>query len=157
MSTGSAKKAMVYRFERETLAGFVDSSLETVSGQLPVLTPSGVLQQVPLEQVKVICFTREWGDFPPWQRNQYAVRPRQQGLWVRLQFQDGEQLEATMANNLSLLDPVFVAISPPEMGAGVQRLLVPRQALAGFEVLGVVGSPLKKARVKTQNQLSMFD
>ncbi len=157
MSTGSAKKALVYRFERETMAGFVDSGLETLSGQLPVLTPSGVLQQVSLEQIKVICFMRDWNDSPPWQRNQYAVRPRQQGLWVRLQFQDGEQLEATMANNMTLMDPMFLAVSPPEMGAGVQRVLVPRLALAGFEVLGVVGSPLKRARAKVQNQLSMFD
>lgn len=148
---------MIYRFDREALAGFVDSALETVSGELQLLNPAGVLQKIPLDQVKVICFVRDWGDIQPWQRNQYAVRPRQQGLWVRLEFQDGEQVEATMANNLSLLDPYFLAISPPEMGAGVQRLFVPRQSLKGFEILGVVGSPLKKARTKPQNQLTMFD
>jgi len=157
LTAGSTKKAMVYRFERELLAGFVDSANPFEGNQVQFLNREGVVQSIPLEQVKLICFVRDWIDGPAWQRNQYAVRPRQQGLWVRLKFRDGESLEATMPNSLAALDPIALTISPAETTQGVQRVLIPRQALETFEVLGVVGSPLKKAQSKPQNQLSMFD
>lgn len=157
MTTGSTKKAMVYRFERELLGGFVDSGLPFDAGQVQFLNPAGVVHNIPIEHVKLVCFVRDWIEGPAWLRNQYAVRPRQQGLWVRLKFRDGEVLEATMPNTLGALDPVALTISPPEAAAGVQRVLVPRQAIETFEVLGVVGSPLKKPLRTPQNQLNMFE
>ncbi len=62
-----------------------------------------------------------------------------------------------MPNSVALFDPVAISISPPEPANGVQRLLIPREAIDAFEVLGVVGSPLRKPRKSHQNQLSMFD
>jgi hypothetical protein len=157
LTTGSAKKAMVYRFERELLGGFVDSASPFNSTQVQFLNREGVVQNIPIEQVKLICFVRDWIDGPAWSRNQYTVRPRQQGLWIRIRFRDGELLEATMPNSVAALDPVALTISPPETAGGVQRVLIPRQAIESFEILGVVGSPLKKPVQKSQNQLSMFD
>lgn len=157
LTAGSTKKAMVYRFERELLAGFVDSGNPFEGDQVQFLNREGMVQSIPLEQIKLVCFVRDWIEGPAWQRNQYAVRPRQQGLWVRLKFRDGESLEATMPNSLAALDPIALTISPAETTQCVQRVLIPRQALETFEVLGVVGSPLKKAQSKPQNQLSMFD
>lgn len=148
---------MVYRFERETLAGFVDSGNQFEGGVVQLLNREGVVQNLPLEQIKLLCFVREWLDQPPWPRSQYAVRPRQQGLWVRFRFKDGDSVEATMPNSLSALDPVAIVATPPEPAAGVQRVLIPRSALESFEVLGVVGSPLKKQKSALKNQLSMFD
>jgi hypothetical protein len=157
MSTGSTKKAMVYRFDRELLGGFVDSSRPIEDNSVQLLNPSGVVQQIPVSQIKAICFVRDFISGPAWTRTQYAVRPRQQGLWVRIRFQDGELLEATMPNNLSAFDPEMLSISPPETIMGVQRILIPRAAIEQFEVLGVVGSPLKRAKSGAQNQLSMFE
>ncbi len=157
MTSVSTKKAMVYRFERETLAGFVDAGNPFEAGFVQFLNREGVVQNLPLEQIKLLCFVREWLDHPPWPRSQYAVRPRQQGLWVRLRFKDGDSVEATMPNSLSVLDPVSIVATPPELAAGVQKVLIPRSALASFEVLGVVGSPLKRQKAAPKNQLSMFD
>ncbi len=148
---------MVYRFERETLAGFVDSGNPFDGGFVQFLNREGVVQNLPIEQIKLICFVREWLDQPPWLRSSYAVRPRQQGLWVRFRFKDGDSVEATMPNSLSALDPVSIIASPPEPAAGVQKVLIPRPALESFEVLGVVGSPLKKQKVAQKNQLNMVD
>jgi hypothetical protein len=148
---------MVYRFERETLAGFVDAGNPFESGFVQFLNRDGVVQNLPMEQIKLICFVREWLNQPPWPRSQYAVRPRQQGLWVRLRFKDGDSVEATMPNSLNTLDPVSIVATPPEPAAGVQKVLIPRCALESFEVLGVVGSPLKKQKSTPKNQLSMFD
>lgn len=148
---------MVYRFDRQLLGGFVDSINPFDSNQVEFLNREGVVQNIPLEQIKFLCFVRDWIEGPAWSRSQYAVRPRQHGLWVRLRFRDGDTLEATMENNISALDPVALTISPPETTSGVQRILIPRPAIESFEILGVVGSPLKKASKQPQNQLSMFD
>lgn len=150
---------MVYRFEREALAGFLDAGNPIEDDWVNLLTPEGTLQKVALETVKTICFVRDWGEGKPWQRGHYTVRPRQQGLWVRLLFRDGESVEATMANSLQLLDPVVLLVAPPDAGNAAQKVLVPRAALEGFEVLGVIGSPLKRpAKAKVApNQLKMFD
>jgi hypothetical protein len=148
---------MVYRFEREPLSGFVDSVNPVEGSFVQFLNREGVVQNLPIEQIKMICFVRDWLDIPPYARGQYAVRPRQQGLWIRLRFKDGESIEATMPNNLGVLDPLALIITPPEPATGVQKMLIPRTALEAFEVLGVVGSPLKKQKAPAKNQLSMFD
>ena len=148
---------MVYRFDRELLAGFVDSANPFEGNQVQFLNRGGVVQNIPLEQVKLVCFVRDWIEGPAWSRNQYSVRPRQQGLWIRIRFQDGESLEATMPNNLAALDPFAFTVCPPDTIVGVQRILVPRQAIESFEILGVIGSPLKRSKTVAQNQLSMFD
>ena len=157
MTSGSTKKAMVYRFEREPLSGFLDSVRPLEEDQIQFLNKDGFVQLIPAAQVKMICFVRDWISTLPWLRNKYAVRPRQHGLWVRMKFQDGESVEATMANDFSLLDGSSISVVPPEPATGVQRVIVPLQAIQAFEVLGVVGSPLKKTRAASQNQLSMFD
>ena len=148
---------MVYRFDRETVAGFLDSSNPFQAEGIQLLNREGVIQNLPILQIKSLCFVREWLDGPPWSRSQYAVRPRQQGLWVRAQFRDGDVLEATMPNNISALDPLALSISPPDAAPGVQRVLIPRTALEGLEVLGVVGSALRRKVSLASNQLKMFD
>lgn len=159
MASGAAKKATVYRFDREALYGFLDAGAPIREGFVEILSPEGVLQRAQLETVKFLAFVKDWGDARPWHRAAYSVRPRQQGLWVRLLFRDGESVEATMQNNLALFDPVAFVVSPPEPGPGLQKVLVPRTALESFEVLGVIGSPLKRVKEKgtSEKQLRMFD
>jgi hypothetical protein len=160
MPSGAAKKAIVYRFDREALSGFLDSAAP-ISGQfVELLSPEGNLQQLPLETIKLLSFVRDWTDPKPWLRPSYTVRPRQQGLWVRLLFRDGDTVEATMPNNLLLFDPVAFVVVPPELAPGVHKVVVPRAALESFEVLGVIGSPLKKPAAKSKTpsgQLKMFE
>ncbi|WP_155121401.1 DUF6982 domain-containing protein [Bryobacter aggregatus] len=148
---------MVYRFDREAVPGFVDSNSPFQGSEVQLLNRDGSVQSFPMKQIKSLCFVRDWIDGPPWTRSQYAVRPRQQGLWIRLQFRDGDWLEAIMQNNVSVLDPNALLITPPDPSAGVQRVLIPRMAIEGFEVLGVIGSPLKKKPTPVVQQLKMFE
>lgn len=161
MALGSNKKAMVFRFDREPLAGFVSAGALFTAQELQFLSPDGVLQTVPVGQIKAISQTRDWSETRAWTKTAYTVRPRQQGLWVRMRFQDGEVLEATMPNNLLGLEADCFSILPPDPPPGMQRLYIPRVALTEFEVLGVVGSPLKKpiGKKKTgpEEQLRMFE
>jgi hypothetical protein len=158
LPTGSAKKVVVHRFEREPLLGFLDSATDFSAEEFPFLNPDGTIQPLRLTQIKVACFVRDWSTTKPWTRNQYAVRPRQLGLWIRLQFKDGELLEATMPNNLAALDPYAFTIGVPDAAPGIQRIIVPRPALESFELLGVIGSPLKqKPKPVDRAQLKMFE
>jgi hypothetical protein len=161
MALGSNKKAIVHRFDREPLAGFVSSGALISGNDLQFLSPDGVLQAVPASQVKAISVTRDWSETRAWTKTSYGVRPRHQGLWVRMQFRDGEVLEATMPNNLLGLESECFSIMPPDPPPGMQRLYIPRVALTEFEVLGVVGSPLKKPMGKnkapSEGQLRMFE
>lgn len=159
MASGAAKKATIYRFDREAIGGFLDAGAPIRDAFVELLSPEGVLQKFPLETVKFLAFVKDWADPRPWQRAVYSVRPRQQGLWVRLLFRDGESVEATMQNNLSLFDPIAFVVSPPEPGPGLQKVLVPRSSLESFEVLGVIGSPLKRSKAKpaSERQLRMFE
>ena len=52
-----------------------------------------------------------------------------------------------MPNNL-LNDPGGVTIVPPDPSFQNQRIFVPREAASSVEVLGVIGSPLRKPAAK---------
>jgi hypothetical protein len=159
LASGANKKATVYRFDREALSGFLDQAEAGAGDRLTLLTREGGIVEIPLDTVKTIAFVKEWPEPWPWQRKQFTVRPRQQGLWVRMVFLDGEEVEATMANQLTSWGANVFIVTPPDPSGGVQKVLVPRAALRNFEVLGVVGSPLKKKAVKVAapGQMKMFE
>jgi hypothetical protein len=82
-----------------------------------------------------------------------------EGLWIRMRFRDGDAMDGMLANNLLLFDSFGFSVVPPDPGFQNQRVFVPRAALTGIQVLGVVGSPLrmKKPKPVPKEQLSMFD
>jgi hypothetical protein len=111
--------------------------------------------------VKAVHFVRDLEE-PPLAPDKriFASRPKLNGLWVRMQFRDGEVLEGLMPNNLAQLDRHGFSVSPPDSFANSQRVFVPREALATFQVLGVIGSPLRPRRPERpapDRQLQMFE
>jgi hypothetical protein len=53
-------------------------------------------------------------------------------------FKDTEVLEALLANNLLELDPLGYLVTPPDVYSNNLRIFIPRTALTGMEVLGVI-------------------
>lgn len=151
------------RFEREPVLGIV--SLQDYFGPagVEVLSVSGSLVIVPHAEVKAICFLRDIEDAGPWKPHRaFTSRPKSAGLWIRIVFQDGDSLEGMIANDLNQLEPDGISLVPPEPGAAAQRILVPRQAARSIQVLGVIGSPLRRGSGKTspkptEGQMVMFD
>jgi len=78
---------------------------------------------------------------------------------VSLQFRDGEVMEGIMPNNLLQLEPYGFTVIPPDPYSNHQRVFIPRAAVESVEVLGVVGSPLKKRKAKAvpKEQIGLFD
>lgn len=92
----------------------------------------------------------------------FLTRPKTGGLWVRLIFRDGDQLEATLSNNLLQVEPRGVTVTLPDLNGNCQRAFVPREALRELQVLGVVGSPLRreakqKPRPADREQIKLFE
>jgi hypothetical protein len=153
------KKVHLARFDREPVEGFVQASAGLEGDAIEVLTPSGTLLLVPVSETKAVCFVRDFDAGETWREHRtFQTRPKSPGLWVRCVFRDGDSIEGMVQNNLMLLEPAGFGIIPPDPTFQNQRIFIPRSALREVQVLGVVGSPLKRRAKKpeAEGQLEMF-
>ena len=156
MAASTTKKALLRRFDRETLQGYINPVSFLQPAGIELLSEDGNVSLVPYSEIKTIAFVREFGGTAGPERRAFLTRPKTAGLWVSLRFRDGETLEGVMPNNLLQLEHYGFTIIPPDSSSN-QRIFAPRAALMEVEVLGVIGSPLSrrkpKAVVKEQSQL----
>lgn len=162
MVSSSNKKVQVVRFDRETLQGFVQTPGGLEGDTVELLQPEGSLVRIPFSETKVVCFVRDFESSETWDEHRaFATRPKTVGLWVRFRFRDGDSIEGILPNNLLQLENQGFSAVPPDPSYHNQRIFVPRAAVTGVEVLGVIGSPLRRpAAAKKrplEGQLGMFD
>jgi hypothetical protein len=157
------KKVLVARFDRAPLQGFVQTPGGLQTDTLDLLTPEGTLLTVPYAEIKAVCFVRDFESAESWkQHRSFAARPKSSGLWIQLRFRDGDTLEGLIPNNLLQVEPAGYSVIPPDPTFQNQRVFVPKEALESVQVLGVIGSPLRRrakdaAAKDKDNQLEMFD
>lgn len=161
MALTTNKKVLLARFDRETLAGFVQVPGAFGAQSIELLTPGGALIQIPYPDIKVVCFVRDFDAGETWREHRaFSTRPKSPGLWVRLLFRDGDSIEGMIPNNLLHIESSGFNIVPPDPTFQNQRIFIPRPAVADVQVLGVIGSPLKrkpaKKVAKDEGQLEMF-
>ncbi len=158
MAGSTTKKAIVRRYDKEPLAGYVNPFSYLQSGGVELISAQGNVASVPYEEIKSISFVRDF-DSREADRRVFNTRPRIEGLWVSFQFRDGEVLEGVMPNNLLQVEHQGFTVIPPDPYSNNQRIFIPRAALRSVEVLGVVGSPLKKRKAKAgaKEQIGLFD
>ena len=156
MAGSTAKKVVIRRFDRERLTGFVNPFSYLQPQAIELLKPDGTLVLLPYEEVKDVCFVRDF-DSEPEARRVFLTRPKLEGLWVRMFFRDGEIMDGILPNNLLKCEASGFTVTPPEADENNQRVFIPRQALNSIQVLGVVGSRLrarkKKATAEGQERL----
>jgi hypothetical protein len=156
----SNKKVLVVRFDRETLAGFLQVPGGLEGDSVELLRPEGNLTRVPLAETKLVCFVRDFEGGETWRDHRaFSTRPKMAGIWVRFAFRDGDWLEGVAPNDLLRVDPGGFHAVPPDPTFHNQRVFVPRTAVSSVQVLGVIGSPLRR-RVKEPakaGQLRMFE
>jgi hypothetical protein len=159
LSGSTKKKALIRRFQRETLAGYVSSVTFLEPGGVDLLSSDGLVTMVPFDEIKTVAFVRDF-DLPEDQERQvFHTRPKMAGLWVSFRFRDGEVMEGILPNNLLQIEHHGFAVVPPDPYGNRQRVFIPRAALQSVEILGVVGSPLKKRKAKPApaGQIGLFD
>ncbi len=134
--------------DKQTLPGFLNPDQLGLRDTVELLTVEGEQMAVPLAQIKSIHFVRDFTqDFVP-ERKAFLSRPKIEGLWVRLEFSDGDQIEGIVPNDLlSLLDH-GVQITPPDLHGNTLRMFIPRGALRAVTVLGVVGAAQRAKRLR---------
>jgi uncharacterized protein DUF6982 len=161
VASASNKKVLVARFDREALEGFVQMPGGLEGDAIELLRPEGSLVRIPYSETKIVCFVRDFDGQESWREHRsFATRPKSAGLWVRFGFRDADWIEGIVSNNLLSYEAAGFTATPPDPSFQNQRIFVPRLALASVEVLGVIGSSLRRrapAKKPQDGQLKMFD
>lgn len=165
MPASTTKRVVLYRFDRQPTEGVVNPGGYLLDDHIELMTLAGSLQNARYTEFKALCFVSEAGradlftEHPLFER-----RPKVPGLWTRFTFRDGDRLDGILSHNLLEWPPAGYFITPPRAGAARQRVFIPRAALAGTELRGVVGRSAAAAagRKKIDSeaagaQLSMFE
>jgi hypothetical protein len=148
----SARKPVIVRkFSRDWYAGYAGPGFAADSAELEILDLTGKVVRVGWDQVKWVCYVR---DFPAGTadqanperllRKRFLVRPRTAGLWLRLTLADGDELEGLAANDLTLVQGAGLLLTPPDTRSNTQRIFIPRQAIQELEVLSLIGAAGRK-------------
>ena len=159
MAASTTKKAIVRRYDKESLAGYLNPLTFLQPTGVELLSAEGNVATVPYGDIKTIAFVRDFGGAVEPDRRIFNTRPKMEGLWVSLQFRDGDVMEGVMPNNLLQVEHYGFTVIPPDSFGNSRRYFVPRTSLLNVEVLGVVGSPLKKRKAKAapKEQIGLFD
>ncbi len=160
MTSSTVKKVVIERFDREPLAGFVNPACYLQAEGVELMSQTGSVTIVPYGEIKVVCFVKDFqAAGSPFEKRVFSSRPKLEGLWVRMQFRDGACQDGLLANNLLQMEPCGFTVVPPDPSSRDQKVFIPRAALTSFQVLGVVGSAVRRGRAKAKpkEQLEMFD
>lgn len=155
---------ILYRFDRQPVEGIINPGTYLLPQSVELITVAGALQNTLYTDLKALCFISESGASDLFKEHKvFERRPKVPGLWTRFTFKDGDRLDGILSHNLLDWPEMGYVITPPRAGATRQRVFIPRAALIGTELRGVVGrSALASKQLATegtdgQDQLSMFD
>jgi hypothetical protein len=159
MAASTTKKTLIRRFDRESLQGYVNPQTYLQVTGIEFLTPSGEILLIPYSELKSVIFVKDFenGAEAP---KIFLTRPKMDGLWVRMNFRDGDIMDGILPNNVCQWERQGYSFTPPEPYSNNQKLFVPREALTSMSVLGVVGSPLtrtRKQKAEMKDQPTLFD
>jgi hypothetical protein len=158
LAASTTKKVLIRRYDRETLAGYVNPLSFLQPEGVELLSDQAKVTVVPFREIRSLAFVREFETSESPERVVFQTRPKTPGLWVSLRFRDGEVLEGILPNNLLQLENAGFTVIPPDPFGNLQRIWVPRVSLMAVEVLGVVGSPLRKRKQKaSREQIGLFE
>ncbi len=145
MASSTTKKVQVWRFDREPIAGFVNPNTYLTPVGIELLTVAGSILDLPWVDIRSIYFVKDFEkpNSPPPKRA-FLVRPKLDGLWIRLIYRDGEQQEGVIPNDLLVLEGSGFTLTTPDFLGNNQKAFIPKTSVKEVQVLGVVGSPLKR-------------
>ena len=165
MPSSTAKRVLLYRFDRQPLEAVVNPAGYLGTSHIELLTTGGNVQTVAYSEAKAVCFASDPGRPDLFTTHSFFERrPKVPGLWTRFTFRDGDKLDGILSHNLLDWPEAGYVITPAGAGAGRQRVFIPRLALTGTELLGVVGvsaisggGKKKRSAAEDRGQLRIFD
>lgn len=147
-STRSEK--VVVQFGTRTIKGYLESPVwntieELLSGAPPRppeslqvrLLESNTVEEISIKDVKAIFYVHSFdGDARHKELSFYGNSPIVHGIWMRIQFLDGEIVEGIVHNSIRyLVDPGFFLL-PSDPGNNNKLIYVSKSRLADHCVLG---------------------
>ncbi len=148
---GVASEKVVIQFGSEVVKGYLESqSWNTIEGLLrnvPEGPPqffrirrlgSDVVEEFPTDDAKAIFYVNNFdGDTEHRTLNFHSRAPILLGIWVRLEFFDGEVMEGIVHNSIRyLIDPGFF-LRPTDPGSNNKLVYVVKRWLKDYKVLGM--------------------
>jgi hypothetical protein len=163
------KKAVLRMHDGNWLAGYLPAAGFIRRGVPPdtieLLDLSARRQTIPLASLKWACFVRDFNSGEPTNperllRTTFSGRPRVAGVWLRMTLKDETVLEGLAANDLTLLDPAGMLITPPDTRSNTQRIFLPRTSIAELAIVSVIGAgaafPAKRKPPTPARQADLF-
>ena len=150
---------VVIQFGGRTVKGHLESpawnTIEELLSGAPLSTPetlhvrlfdSNTVVEISIKDVKAIFYVHNFdGDANHKEMSFYGKSPIVHGIWMRVQFLDGEVIEGIVHNSMRyLVDPGFFLV-PTHPGSNNKLIYVSKSQLADHRVLG------------TRNLKSVFD
>jgi len=164
----SQKKVIVRCFNTPAVSGYMPAYNFLESNVIALMDTAGRAILFPINEIKWIAYVRDFntGDLVDPERigrRTFPARPRAEGLWLHLTFRDGEVLQGLAPLDIAFLDGIVtdhgLTITPPDLRSNTQRIYVPRCALTGLDLLGVVtsaGSRRATAKPARESQPTLF-
>jgi hypothetical protein len=156
-SAGTKKRAIILAFDGSETLGYLCPVLLHESETMELLTPEGEYRQLSCKDVKAVYFVRDLEAPATPERKTFLSRPKLEGLWVRLEFRDGDVMEGIVPQDLLEMLEKGIFLTPPNMSGNTQRVYVPRKALQKLQVLGVVGAARRAPAKPAIRQPGLFE
>ena len=135
------RKVVIRYASGDILRGFLaigEEGLPTDSSAFVVEGPSGGFIEANASELKAIFFvksfegSRDYSEFKV-----FRTRPNEKGVWVRVRFRDGEEMEGVTPNCLDTYTKSVFHMSPPDPASNNQVVLVSKSFLKEMRVLGL--------------------
>jgi hypothetical protein len=141
---------VVIQFGARVIKGYLESpawnTIEELLSGAPLSTPevlhvrvfeSDSVEEVSIKDVKAIFYVHNFdGDANHKEMSFYGKSPIVHGIWMRVQFLDGEVIEGIVHNSIRyLVDPGFFLV-PTHPGSNNKLIYVSKSQLADHRVLG---------------------
>jgi hypothetical protein len=141
---------VVIQFGTRTIKGYLESpawnTIEELLSGAPLSTPevlhvrlfdSNTVEEISIKDVKAIFYVHNFdGDANHKEMSFYGKSPIVHGIWMRVQFLDGEVIEGIVHNSMRyLVDPGFYLV-PTHPGSNNKLIYVSKSQLADHRVLG---------------------
>jgi hypothetical protein len=142
---------VVIQFGNKTVKGFLESpawnTVEELLSNAPHSSPetfsvrlyeTDIVDEIPTRDIKAVFYVHSFeGDARHKHLNFHSRAPIVHGIWMRVQFLDGEVMEGIVYNSIRyLIDPGFF-LMPTDPGSNNKLVYVVKSWLVDHRVLGV--------------------
>jgi hypothetical protein len=150
-TVATKSEKIVIQFGTGVLKGYLETpasdTIEELLGNAPQGSPesirirlvdSDIVEEVSFKDIKAIFYVNSFdGDAEHTEINFYTRAPITHGIWMRVQFQDGEVMEGIAYNSIRyLVDPGFFLL-PTDPGSNNKLVYVLKSWLVDYRVLGM--------------------